>query len=208
LNKKNNDIPVIGTFGLATHGKHFDKLLYHINDNFDEAIIRINIPHATYVPADIETQILDNIIEHSKKIKRTIKVELTRKYMTNTELIEWCSENTINCFFYFREEYGFNAGLSATTDQAIISERPLLITSDRTFRHIHRYLDYYPNINIKQAIEGTSDGVKKMKYDWSTENFVNKFNVILDSEFERRLGLQPIVAKNDKLIKWLVLRKN
>lgn len=73
----------------------------------------------------------------------------------------------------------FASGLSAVTGQAISSGRPLLVTSDSTFRHIHKYINYYPNISIKEAIEQTQSGVLQMKEVWSCYNFLLKFENIL-----------------------------
>jgi FkbM family methyltransferase len=175
---KSNDIVTIGSFGFATMGKKWYKIVEETQEQFDNAIIRFNIPFATYVPNNLEE--IQNIISSCKNIltKPNIKLEITHNNFTDKELVEWCSKNTINCFLYEREHL-FTSGLSATTDQAIISERPLLVSKDVTFRHIHKYLDYYPKISIKQAIENTLDGVKKMKEEWNCEIFRNKFLYIL-----------------------------
>ena len=73
----------------------------------------------------------------------------------------------------------YSCGLAAVTDQAILSEKPLLVSDDITFRHIHKYIDCYPNIGLKEAIEKTKTGVLQMKQDWSSENFLEKFEKIL-----------------------------
>jgi FkbM family methyltransferase len=176
----NNDIniPIIGSFGFATFGKSWYKIVEETQKDFEEAIIRFNIPFATYIP-DNESRI-NYIISSCKSVLKNpkIKLEITNFNFSKEELIKWCSENTINCFIYEREHL-FTAGLCATTDQAIVSERPLLVSKDITFRHIHKYIDYYPNISIKQAIENTIDGVKKMKEDWSSKKFLQKFEHIL-----------------------------
>jgi hypothetical protein len=69
--------------------------------------------------------------------------------------------------------------LAAVTDQAIMAGKPILVTSDNTFRHLHKYLEYYPNINIKTAIEKNADGVEQMRKDWSEANFLQKFETLL-----------------------------
>ena len=60
--------------------------------------------------------------------------------MTPEALIDWCHENDLNCFMYTRDQ----PGLSATTDQAILSGQPLLTLTNATFRHIHPYIPPYP----------------------------------------------------------------
>lgn len=173
-------IPIIGSFGFATLGKDWLKIIEQVQHEFDEAIIRFNIPQGTYVPNDMHYGYVNQIKTEAVKLitKPNISLSITSFNYTKEEIIEWCSKNTINIFFYFRHQYGFS-GLSAVTDQAIVSERPLLVTNDPTFRHIHKYIKCYPEINIKQAINETSDGVKKMKNDWTTENFLKKFEYVL-----------------------------
>jgi hypothetical protein len=173
-----NVIPIIGSFGFATHGKSWHKIVEETQKEFEEAIVRFNIPFATHVP-DNEHRI-NEVISSCKSILKNskIKLEITHFNFSKEELIKWCSENTINCFIYEREHL-YDAGLCATTDQAIVSERPLLVSKDIAFRHIHKYIDYYPNISIKQAIKNTIDGVKKIKVDWSSKKFLQKFEKIL-----------------------------
>jgi hypothetical protein len=173
-----NNVPIIGSFGFATKGKDWHKIVEQTQNEFEEAIVRFNIPFATYVP---DSQlIINDVIKICNAVitNPKIKLEITHNNFTKQELINWCAQNTINCFLYNREHL-FSAGLCATTDQAIVSEKPLLVSKDSTFRHIHKYIDYYPNISIKQAILQTQNGVKQMKQEWSTNKFINKFENIL-----------------------------
>lgn len=178
LDYKTCDKPIIGSFGLPTPGKDWNRILYQVNQEFDEAIIRFNIPRGSHVPIHVGNEIIRQINKNYIN-KPGITFELTHIDYNKEDLIEWCSKNTINVFFYFRQHM-YYAGLAAVADQAISSGRPLLITNDNTFRHIHKYIDCFPNIGIKKAIEETEEGVKKMREDWSAENFVNKFETILD----------------------------
>ncbi len=175
------NIPIIGSFGFATGGKRWDKILEQVYKEFDNAIVRFNIPYATYIPDN--KSYIDNVINKCNEVVSSnnnpnIKLEITHTNFIKEELIYWCSQNTINCFFYDRNK-SHPTGLCATADQCIIAERPLLVTGDNTFRHIHKYIDYFPNISIKESIEQTIPGVLKMKEDWSSQNFTEKFENIL-----------------------------
>ena len=99
------------------------------------------------------TQLSYNVIK-----KPGIKLKITNDILSKNELIQLCSKQTIICFLYKRQHI-YNAGLAAVTDQAIVAEIPLLVSDDVTFRHIHKYIDYYPNIKIKDAIKKTRNGV-------------------------------------------------
>jgi hypothetical protein len=173
-------IPIIGSFGFATYGKEWHKIVEIVQDEFDEAIIKFNIPKATYVTENMHSLLIQDMKSKISLIlkKPNIKVEITHDLLTKSELIEWCSKNTINVFYYNREHI-HASGLSAVTDQAISSGRPLLITKDQTFRHIHPYIGYYPEVKLKDAITYSREGVLKMKNDWSSKNFMKKFESLL-----------------------------
>lgn len=174
LNKQ-NEIPIIGSFGFVTPGKNWGQIIEQVNKEFDEAIIKINLPYATHVPYSKE--ITDQLTWQLNKIeiKKDISLNITHKYMDKNELINWCSKNTINFFPYYRNMYG----LAAVTDQAIAAGKPILTTDNKTFRHILQYLKPFPEIGIKEAIQINAEGVLKMKEDWSAINFVKKFENIL-----------------------------
>ncbi|GEM_PF-876768 len=167
-------IPIIGTFGLSSTDKGFDEVIKAVNEEFDEALIRINIPKADYIPPhDFE-----DFIQNLKNIqtKEQIKLEITRHYFNNDELINWCAQNTLNVFLYNRR---IGNGLSATTDQAIASGRPLIVSTNPTFRHIHTYIKPYPYLSLKDAIELTVPVVRKIQEDWKPLNFALKFEDLL-----------------------------
>lgn len=166
-----SETPIIGSFGMPTHGKGFDLIIKAINKEFDKAIFRLNLSKADFVPN------YEEIIQYYTDLcrqtaKSGIEVQVTSDFMTKEELIKWCASNTINCFFYDRNQ----PGLSATTDQAITSGRPLLISDNPTFRHIHKYIKPYPEWSIKEAIVKTPSIIKQIQKDWSQEAFAATFD--------------------------------
>ena len=170
----------IGTFGFATPGKGFEKVVDAVNREFDEAEIRINIPTADF--ADFATKNLHKInyakylLENMKMIaKPGVEIIATDIFMTQIELVKWCRDNDINIFLYDRDQ----PGLSATTDQAIASGRPLLVSDNSTFRHIHQFLKPYPFLNIKQSLIQSVLPVREMQNRWSKNEFNIKFDKIL-----------------------------
>lgn len=169
------DFPTIGSFGFATDGKRWDLVIDAVQKEYDHALIKINIPPATYVPNNINR--VNEVIKQCNSMmkKPGIKLEITQNYMTKQELIIWCSQNTLNCFFYYRNE----VGLSAVTDQAISAKRPLLVNDGPTFRHILQYLQPFPKIGIRDTITSTQHLINKMYHDWSPQVFNDKFNYLL-----------------------------
>lgn len=169
-------IPVIGSFGFATIGKGFDTVVEAANAEFDRAIVRLNIPLATF--ADPSARLAKLFAEQCRALaKPGIEVQADHVYMEKPELIRWCAQNTINVFFYDRRL----PGLSATTDQAIASGRPLLVSTCDTFRHIHQYIRPYPESSLREAIESTPAAVQAMQNDWHPNQFRAQFEGVLES---------------------------
>jgi hypothetical protein len=171
------EIPVIGSFGFATQDKYFDRVVAAVAREFAEARVRINIPRATY--ADANDQAFDEIQRQCQAAARPgIEVEFTREFFTDQQLIEWCAANTLNCFMYDRRM----PGLAAVTDQAIASGRPLLVSSNETFRHIHVYQQPYPLMTLREALETGAAAVQNMQQDWSWESCQRRLTEILFEE--------------------------
>jgi hypothetical protein len=169
-----NDIPVIGTFGFATKGKGFQHVVEAVNNEFDKAIVKINIPFGNFVP---DSENYANFLAKTciEKAKSGIEVVVSHDYMDKDQLIKWCAANTLNCFLYDRNM----PGLAATTDQAIIANRPISISENDTFRHVIKYLQPYPKFSLKQSIEQSLDKVQQMAKDWTPENFALQFENVL-----------------------------
>ena len=193
------ETPVIGSFGLATPGKGFETIIEAVNREFDRAIVKMNLPYATYVAesAEFAQKLTANC---RRKAKRGIEVVITHDFMTKPELIKWCAANTINCFFYDRNL----PGLAAATDQAISSGRPLLITKNNTFRHIQSYIKPFPYQTIRQAMLTTPNQVRQIQHDWSPVQFRRRFETVLGKfEFAERTAadqtfeLKILPAKKD-----------
>lgn len=171
---QHHDVPVIGSFGFATQDKYFDRIVAAVSAEFDRAVVRINIPVATYAdPQDLAfNQIKDQCLSLAKP---GIDVVFTRDFMDDQQLIDWCAENSLNCFFYDRNM----PGLAAVTDQAIASGAPLAVSDCNTFRHIHRYLAPYPAMDLKTAMAESQLAVKQMQQDWSWQACQQRLTEIL-----------------------------
>jgi FkbM family methyltransferase len=110
-----------------------------------------------------------------RRAKTGIEVEVTHEFLTKPKLIEWCAQNTINCFLYDRDL----PGLAATTDQAIASGRPLCVSKNNTFRHVQKFIKPFPYQTLKDAIETTPAQVAEIQKEWSSEKFRQRFEAVL-----------------------------
>jgi FkbM family methyltransferase len=171
---KAGEVPVIGTFGLSIPDKGFDEVVRAVNKEFEAAYVRINVPNSEHNTSQNVSDFKSLLA--GLNLKDSIKVELSNHYFNKKELINWCAQNTLNIFLYNRR---IGVGLSTTTDQAIASGRPLAISTDPTFRHIHKYIKPYPYLSLKESIETTIPLVKKIQDDWCPPNFVLQFEAVL-----------------------------
>ena len=169
------EIPVIGTYGLAGHGRNLGALVHAVNAEFDRAIIRMNYAPGSYygdvggyAKMEVATQCLPIA-------KPGIEIQLTENYFSDQELLEWLAQNTLNVFFYARN----TTGISSATDQALMVGRPMICSSDHAFRHIHQYIPAYPQTSFKKAIEIGTEQVAKMQQAWSAESCKRRFAEIL-----------------------------
>lgn len=172
------DVPMIGSFGFPTPGKGFDVVVGAVNAEFERAIVRINVPTGEFVSTDkIHRRNYSRYLEdYCQRIaKPGIEVRFSFDFMSPDELVDWCAENDLNCFMYNRAQ----PGLSATTDQAIIAGRPLVTSSNDTFRHIHQYIPPYPLTSLRAALRESRAGVEAMQRDWSREAFNRRFSSML-----------------------------
>jgi hypothetical protein len=188
--KEEMECPIIGMFGFATYGKEWHKVVEAVQNEYDHAIIRINIPEATFLPNNSER--FDVIYNECNAVlkKDGIRLYISHVLLSPDELITWCAYNTLNVFFYNRTfVYNVKEGLCATVDQAVASRRPLLVSEDPTFRHVHAYLKPYPETSLREAILGDNQKVVcQIARDWHPSNFADKFKTLL-----KRVKIQKIL---------------
>lgn len=174
------DVPIIGTFGFATPGKGFERVVDAVNREFQRAIVRINIPAATYadgVTCDLHKgNYASYLADLCRRVANPgIEVQVSNDFLSKQQLIRWCAGNSLNCFLYHRDQ----PGLAATTDQAIASGRPLAVSANETFRHLHRYLRPYPFQSLQDSLKGSLPAVQQMQKDWTPLAFARKFEGVL-----------------------------
>jgi SAM-dependent methyltransferase len=182
--------PTIGSYGFGTPNKGFEKIVQLVQQEFDEAVIRFNIPAAEF--GDKNGVNAQNI---SKKCKASITkpgIELivTHDYLNNKAMLDFLAQNTINVFMY---ENVSNRGLSSALDNAMAVQRPVAVSNALMFRHV---FDVEPSIlvtknNLKTIIQNGIAPLNKHYNDWNAENLLWDYERILDSI----LGKQQYLVK-------------
>lgn len=177
--KVNNKIPVIGSFGFGFGHKNFGSVVKTVNDEFDEAIIRLHIPRAYY--GDRHGEATVGVIPGciTEVHKDGIKLEITHDFLNDIGLLSFLGSNDINVFLYSETH---NTGLSSVIDYALSVDVPIMVNKTSMFRHIN-----WINPSIchedRSIRDIMSEGVwplGQFKTDWSNINFINKYEKILD----------------------------
>ncbi|MHC5062783.1 MAG: hypothetical protein ACYTG5_02270 [Planctomycetota bacterium] len=182
-------IPVIGSFGFATPGKNFHRIVRAAGEEFERAIVRLHVPIASH--ADPKGERAQEMVDQCRaELRPGIELQVSHEYLGDAELIAWCAQNTLNCFFYERKI----PGLAATVDQAVMAGRPVLVSECATFRHIHPYVGPFPQVSMREAIELGKEGVQAMQRDWSKAAFGERFVQVLEGQ-----GLLVADKKREKV---------
>ena len=93
-------IPTIGSFGFGTPKKGFEKIVVKVQEEFEEAIIRLNIPAADFGDADGANA--RQIAANCKALihKKGIQLQVTHDFSDKKGVLDFLAQNSINVFLY------------------------------------------------------------------------------------------------------------
>lgn len=179
--------PVIGSFGFATPRKGFEKIVQLVQQEFDEAIIRFNIPSADFTDekgGDKSRELGEKCM--SLISKPGIKFVLTHDFMDTTGMLDFLAKNTVNVFLY-EHDAASGRGISSAVDNAMAVGRPIAISEAVMFRHL---FDTSPSIcvsqcDLKTIIKNGFAPLQKHYNEWNAENLVWEYERIMDSIFAK-----------------------
>ena len=177
-------VTTIGSFGFGTPNKGFEKLVALVQNEFDEAHIRLNIPSATFGDKDgVNARKIAENCRHLIK-KPGISLEVSHEFLSRDKVIEFLSSNSLNAFLY---EDKSGRGLSSTIDLALAAGRPIAVSRCPMFRHI---LSAQPSVciddnSLKQILQNGFSPLQKISENWNAKNLVFEYERILDSVFSK-----------------------
>ena len=173
-------IPTIGSYGFGTPNKGFEKIIEKVQEEFDEAIIRINIPFAEFGDKNGTNAL--QIAENCRSLlkKEGLKLHITHEFLEDNELLDFLAQNSINVFLY---EDNSGRGLSSAIDNALSVQRPICISGSIMFRHV---LNIVPEVStesnsLKHLIESGIDILKPLLDEWNYKNLCWDYERILDA---------------------------
>jgi FkbM family methyltransferase len=168
------NIPIIGSFGFGFANKGFDKIINMVNEQYDNAIIKLVIPKADFDP---NPNTVINMINKCNNITRKPGIELMiiNDFFSNLDLLSFLKSNTINIFLY--DEMN-GRGISSVIDYAISVDKPIGISNSYMFRNIYNDNICLYKTSIANCILNY-EYIKKFKHLYSNENLIEKFNNII-----------------------------
>lgn len=172
-----HSIPKIGFQGFAIQHKNIPLIARTVNNEFDEAILRLHIPFSYYGTRENIQHILDDV--YKQITKPCIKIEVSHDFLTDEEIVKWLSENTVNCYF---NDYLDGAGIASSPDYAISARRPIAITKSHQFRNMW---NLSPSIiigenTLKQIIENGTKPLEPLYEKYSHKNLISAYEKICD----------------------------
>ena len=210
--------PIIGSFGFGNPGKGFEKVVQLVQQEFDEATIRLNISFADF---DEDKLYAKTIAEKCKALiaKPGIQLIITQDFMDNKAILDFLAQNTINVFLY-EKDMTIGRGLSGVIDHAMAVGRPIAVSDSGMFRHL---FDAEPSVcitknNLRTIIQNGFAPLQKHYNEWNADNLLWEYERILDSIFTKQQNpsrskkgiirmlhskLNRLLLKPDKIFTWL-----
>ena len=214
-----NNYPVpetitIGSFGFGTPGKGFDNIVRKVQQEFDQAVIRLNIPSSDF--ADKDGANGRRIAAACRALVENpgIDLQISHDYLDDRQVLDFLAQNTINVFLYEDAE---NRGLSSAVDNAVAVKRPVAVSNSIMFRHV---LDTEPSINVEKnslrtIIANGFAPLEKHYRDWNPETLLWEYERIMRSvlgkkesgkkpgKFSIRAGIRKVLSLPENTFSWI-----
>jgi hypothetical protein len=182
----------ISSFGFGFEHKGFERVVKIVNQQFDNAIIKLHISTSFY--GDKSGAIASEVSKRcfAEMYKENIKLIITNDFLTDNQLIEFLASSTINIFLYDQLAHS-TYGLSSVIDYALSVDTPIAISRSNMFRHIR---DASPSICIenRSIIDIINSGnavLQPYKNKWSHSSFVKKYEYIISSTYQSSPQYSP-----------------
>ncbi len=164
-----NEITIIGSFGFGFPDKNFPGIATLVKQQFENAIIRLNIPFAEY--GDKFGYLAKQEVEKCREILEGTNIELmvTHEFMAHETLLQWLNQNDINVFLYNPSQ---GRGISSATDYALSARKPIGVSSSEMFRHLPKEI-CLDNKSIPELLQSGTDPLRKVYEDNTNEKLID-----------------------------------
>lgn len=172
----------VGSFGFATPRKGFERIIQKVQEEFDEAVIRLNMPPADF--GDRDGARARAIAERCRALiyKKDIRLEVSHEFFNDDQLLAFLAGNSMNVFMY--EDTG-GRGISSAVDNALAVKRPIAVTRCAMFRHV---LSARPSVciddsSLKMIFHNGFAPLEKISKYWDKAHLAWDYERILESVF-------------------------
>ena len=178
IKHQKNDIPIISSFGFGFGNKGFGRVVKIVNDTFDQAIIKLQIPRAFYGDRNGEASAGVFPGCHAEVKKPGIQLQITTDFLDDEGLLNFLASSTANVFLY---DEMLGRGLSSVIDYALSVDVPLVINNSDMFRHIKHTSPSIciENMSLLNIINNGTAALQQYKNKWSHANFIKKYETII-----------------------------
>ena len=202
---KNNSplppVPTIGSFGFATPNKGFEEIVKAVQQEFEHAVLRFNIPSADF--GDKDGSNAAKLVATCKKLitKPGVSLVATHDFLDKNGVLDFLAGNSLNVFLYQDQT---NRGISSTTDYALAVDRPLAVSGSIMFRHLHGLV---PSIThgestLRQIINNGTGYQERFRNEWNIPNLVWEYERIMDAVFKREAAKKSAPASTSNYKKF------
>lgn len=134
INHRKENVLIFGSFGFGFKNKNFHQIVSLINQNYDEAIIKLVIPVAEYDSNKDNTNALAVKLCREANHKPNIELMITHEFFDNKDILKFLSSNSLNIFLYEKMP---ERSISSVIDYALSVKTPFAISDSHMFRHIY-----------------------------------------------------------------------
>lgn len=182
--------PVVGTWGFGYAGKGFEHVVRAVQQEFDEATIRLHVPISPFM--DPQGSLAKEIADRCQALvaKSGVKLIVSHDFLSQQAMLDFLAQNSLNAFFYAENK---GRGLSSVLDMALAVGRPIALTKSFMFRHV---FDARPSIfvedrNLRDILKSDTEPLQRYQREWTAENLVWDYERIVSNALDGYRAKQP-----------------
>jgi len=181
---------LIGSFGFPFPDKGFVRLVERVQEEFDQADIRLHMPSNDLVA--VARDMADRCLAVVRK--PGIRLQVSHDFADDRQVLAFLAQNHLNVFLYDLQK---DRGISSVVEKAIAAGRPVAVNRCGMFRHVR---DAKPSICVEDRSlkEIMASGIlPHVPYllDWGEPAFVKA----LEEVFDRALAAKPALPKEPSM---------
>jgi hypothetical protein len=168
----------IGTSGIGHPTKNLHKIIDLINSQFIEPVelhIHLSIGHFTFFD---KSNIINLIETNTKRLNSNIELIFTDKQFSNKEMVQWLNGNDINLYYY--DYIPDHIGVSASTDNALASKKPIGVNTSNFFKHIFSDKINLETTSIKDIISFGVEPLQQFYSKWNPETLCLQYDTLVN----------------------------